>query len=366
MDRPPKLLVIDDGAEAHQMVELLFSVPGGTGPRPVLLHADDGREGLSLLQSHQDTDAIVLDLQMPVMDGFEFLTRIRQDRRLSGIPVLVFSGNREDSTKALKLGARDFVNKPGDYVEIHLRILNLIEGKRKTEAADRMRTDFLSVVSHELRTPMNGILGMAQTLKDSGLNDEQSLYLDALERSSDKMLTLVNNVLSYLESDSPLHTLPRTAFSLEGLLRATVDAQADRAAQNGVTLELSLEPEVPDRLVGLPDKLQTALGHLIGNAVKFSPGGRVTVGVGREPSDTGVVLRFSVQDNGVGFAPERKESLFEPFVQADGSETRRFGGLGIGLSIASRLLGRLGGILDASSLPGRGSRFEFTLTFDAE
>lgn len=366
MEKPAKLLVVDDSADSHEMVELLFNVPGETGPRPLVFHAAEGREGLDILARHQDMDVILLDLRMPVMDGFEVMTRLAADRRFQSIPVCVFSANKDDATKALKLGARDFVNKPADYLELKLRLLNLVAAKRRADAAERMKIDFLSVVSHELRTPMNGVIGMAQAIKDGGLTPEQDEYLAALQGSSARMLTLVNNVIGFLESENPLHSLPRVPFSLRQVIQGALERHGDEARRNGVVCSFALGRGVPDQLVGLPDKLSSILEHLVSNAVKFSPGGQATVEVSREPEPDTVLLTFEVQDSGVGYPQEWVGRPFEPFRQKDGSETRKFGGLGIGLAVAARLVEMLGGVLDVESSAPGGSRFRFTLAFTAE
>lgn len=365
MERPAKVLVVDDGQDSHDMVELLFSVPGEPGPRPVIFHAWNGQEGLEILAEHQDVDVMLLDLQMPVMDGFEVLGRLGTDRRFQGIPVFVFSGNRDDATRALRLGARDFVNKPGDLLEVKLRLSNLVDGKRRADAAERLKIDLLSVVSHELRSPMNGVLGMAQAIRDTGLTDEQTVYLDALFQSSTKMVSLINNLIGYLESENPVHGLPVEAFSLRKVIQAAFDKSTVEAGQQAVRCHFSLASGVPDGLVGLPSKLQIILEHLINNAVKFSPGGQVSVDVTcAGTSATGAVeLTFQVSDTGVGFPMDLRDRLFEPFRQLDGSATRRFGGLGIGLAVASRLVSLLGGVLDVESHPGQGTCLRFTLAF---
>lgn len=365
MEKPAKFLVVDDSQDTHDMMDLIFNVPGEPGQKPVILHGWTGLEALEILAANQDVDVVVLDLVMPRLDGFEVLTRLAADPRFRTIPVLVFSAGRDEAVKALRLGARDFVNKPGDYLEMKLRILNLVESKRRADASDRSKIDFLSVVSHELKTPMNGVIGMAQALRDLDPSPEQSECLSALEDSSRKMMSLINNLLWFLESENPLHRLPRVPFNLEEVLEASWAPLRPEAARTGVRVETSVDPGIPQALLGLPDKIQLVLFHLVGNAIRFSPGGKVKVSALLLDSGAGTVdLSFSVADTGCGFPPEWKDRLMEPFTQADATETRRLGGLGIGLSIASRLIQMQGGVLDVHSRPGLGSTFRFTLKFD--
>jgi signal transduction histidine kinase len=363
MEKPMKILVVDDSPDTHEMVELLFGASGRPGVHSAIVHAENGRDGLKQLTAHPDLDVVILDLTMPVMDGFAFLEQVRNGR-FASIPVCVFTGNQEEASKALGLGARDFVRKPGDYQELRLRIINLVDQKRRAQASERAKIDFLAVVGHELRTPMNGIVGMAQAIRDDGLTPQQSDYLDALETSSRRMMVLINNVLNFLESDNPLLGVPRISFGLRETLAAVLEVYAETARRNGIDAEVLVEPAVPDRLIGLPDKLRLILDQLVGNAVKFSPGGKVVIGVDIEShGESEVYLVFSVQDTGIGLPAEDQERILEPFTQQDGSVTRSFGGLGLGLSIAHRTIQMLGGFLEVQSKPGRGSTFRFTCPF---
>lgn len=357
MNRPVQLLVIDDSSEAHEVIELLFGASQ-------VSHAWNGKEGLERLVSRPDVDAVILDLIMPTMGGFEVLERLKANRRFQQIPVCVFTANREDATKALALGARDFIDKRADYQELKLRILNLVESKRRAEAASRAKTDFLAVVSHELLTPMNGILGMAQAIRDEALTSDQSRYLDILEDSSRRMMGLVDDVLRFLESENPLHQLVQTAFSPRRIVQSALERLAGEAEKNTVVTETVWGSDLPDQLTGLPDKVGLVLYHLIGNAIKFSPGGKVVVQVASQDCGDGRIrLDFSIRDTGVGFPKGWQSGIFDPFTQGDGADTRQFGGLGLGLSIASRMVQMLGGTLDVESEAGHGSLVRFSLTF---
>ncbi|MFZ4855224.1 MAG: ATP-binding protein [Desulfuromonadaceae bacterium] len=362
MNSAAKILIVDDNPNIHEILEqLLLSHVNGT--TAVILHADNGRNALDILGTNPDTDVIILDLNMPVMDGFEFLAIIKADARIDSIPVCVFSGNEGDATKALELGALDFIPKPGNYQEIKLRILNLIARKRQIEAGRRARIDFLHTVSHELRTPMNGVYGAMQLLQMTELTDEQSEYVEMLEQSTQTIMTMINSVLNLLQSENPLHNLPVIPFSLRATLQETVDDLASRAGNGGVTLTRDLHPALPDNLIGLPDKIQLIFHHLLCNAIKFSPSGSVTVRIEPgERNETSVQLLCSVTDTGIGITPETHSAIFEPFTRAEASLTRTFGGLGIGLSIAGRIVQLMGGVMRVESIPGVGSTFSFAVT----
>jgi len=360
----PKILIVDDAAEIHHLLERHLKYFAKTiNQIPVFLHAEDGRAALDLLATNPDTDVIVLDLHMPGMNGFQFLAQAQDDHRFQLIPICVFSSSREDSAKALALGARDYVYKPGDYEEIVLRVFNLIKSKRQAETSERAKMAFLSTVSHELRTPMNGVIGFTELLQTTELDDEQSEYVEGLEQSSNNMMTMVNDVLSFLESEQPLYHLPVTPFALRATVQESIEGITSEAENNGVTLVVDIHPELPDNLIGLPDKIQLIFYHLLRNGIKFSNSGMVTVAIEAGLTDDNTVrLLCSVTDTGIGIPKEMQSLIFEPFTQADGSSKRKFGGLGIGLSISSRISQMMGSTLTVESSPSNGSRFNFTVT----
>ena len=362
MNCAAKILVVDDNPAIHEILEsLLMSHVYGT--YTVILHADNGRSAFDILDMNPDTDVIILDLNMPVMDGFEFLTIVRDNARMRSIPVCVFSGNESDATKALKLGALDYILKPGNYQEIKLRVLNLVERKRLIEAGEIARINFLTTVSHELRTPMNGVCGGIQLLQTTEMTDEQSGYVEILEQSAQTMMAMINSVLNFLQSDNSLHDLPVVPFFLRQMLQASIDNLASLAHKRDVTLALDVHPALPDNLTGLPDKIQLIIHHLLSNAIKFSPSGSATVRI--EPGardENSVQLRCSVTDTGIGISPKMQSAIFEPFTQVEVPPSRTFGGLGIGLSIANRIVNMMGGAIKVASAQGTGSTFSFVVT----
>ena len=363
MNSTAKILIVDDEQSIHEILENLFS-RGDFGVTPLILHANNGQVALDILKKNPDMDIIVLDLNMPVMNGFETITQIKADLRLQGIPVCVLSGNKHDSTKALKMGAHDFINKPADLHEIKIRALNLIESKRRTEAGELAKTNFLSTISHELRTPMNGVEGATQLLQMTELTDEQSEYVEMLEKSANNMMTIIDNCLSFLQSENPLHNLPVVTFDLRTTVQESIASLAFEAKRNRVTvMEVEVHPDIPENLTGLPDKLQLIFHYLLSNAIKFSPAGKVVACI--EPGvrdENSIQLNCSVTDTGIGVPPETQSVIFEPFTQADGSSKRAFGGLGIGLSIASRVVQMMGGSILIADNPGGGSRFSFSVS----
>lgn len=363
MNTAAKILIVDDNQIIHEILEKLFASRGENAANPLILHADNGQVALDILTLNPDIDVIVLDLDMPIMNGFEFLALVKGNLRFRAIPVCVFSGSKDDSIKALKLGAGDYINKPGDYQEIKIRVFNLIENKWQSEAAERAKRDFLATISHELRTPMNGVLGMTQLLQTTELTAEQAEYLELLEQSATGMMTMVNNVISFLGSENPIHDIPVIPFSIRTTLQESIDNISPVVARNGVRLESDIHHDIPEQLTGLPDKIQLIFQHILSNAVKFSPSGKVVVSIKPGAQEkASIKLQCSVIDTGIGIPPERLLNIFEPFTQVDGSYSRNFDGLGIGLSIASRMVQMMGGSIHVESSPGGGSKFSFALS----
>jgi signal transduction histidine kinase len=245
-----------------------------------------------------------------------------------------------------------------DITELKEQAERLRQALGQAEQANRAKTEFLSNMSHEIRTPLNGVLGLAHVLARTDLDAQQGRLVNTIIESAVVLERLLSDVLDLARIESGRLELRREEFRLEDLAAETVANFEPQAADKGLVLVLDVTPEARGAVSGDPVRLRQVLGNLIGNAVKFTAEGRVTVEV-RRPDDE--VAELKVIDTGIGFTPEEAASLFERFVQADGSITRRFGGSGLGLAICRELTEMMGGRIDASGEPGKGAVFWVSL-----
>jgi len=370
------LLIEDDQDDYLLTRDLLEEI---VEPTYELVWIADFESGLAAVLE-QNYDVALIDYRLGVRDGVELLRTARAQHCTAPLILLTTLNDRETDLAAMQAGATDFLSKRGitsSLLERTIRYsvqkhrlerqrLELAQAQTARHAAERAneaKTLFLANVSHELRTPMNAILGMTELAMEEKLPAAARELLQTAQESSHHLLALLNELLDFSRLESGKFVLEIAPFRLREALDVSLKALEVKAEQKGLRFEVSIDPEAPDLLVGDALRIRQILVNLVGNAIKFTEQGSISVVVQCEAVSLGeATLHLSVQDTGIGVPAERQVDIFAPFTQADASTTRRYGGTGLGLAIASSLIEAMRGKIWLESDEGVGSTFHFTIT----
>jgi signal transduction histidine kinase/CheY-like chemotaxis protein/CHASE2 domain-containing sensor protein/HPt (histidine-containing phosphotransfer) domain-containing protein len=294
------------------------------------------------------------EIQRDIIDG----KKIEEIAVVSGFLLVI-----EDITASKQLQSLLIERERHSRQELTKENIALEKARQLAESAGKMKSAFLANMSHEIRTPMNGIISFTELLLDTKLNEEQRSFVEIIRGSSDNLLNIINEILDFSKIEAGELHLEEINFNLTDSVEQTIEVLANNAYSKGIELSCRIEPTIPNNLQGDPTRLRQILTNLIGNAIKFTDRGGVSIDISAiATTDRQTTLYFQVQDTGIGIEPDSQDKIFHSFSQADSSTTRQYGGTGLGLAISKRLIEMMGGEIGVISAPDAGSIFWFTLT----
>jgi len=398
LDEKKNTVLVTDDETAN-----IIALTSILSPEYEVLASKNGADAISLAKEHMP-DVILLDVLMPDMDGYEVITALKSTEQTRDIPVIFITGldNIDAEKKGLALGAADYIPKPfsPDIVKLRVQIqiklvnhiraleerdemerqLNIIKEleagliaakeeaenhRERAEHSSRAKSEFLARMSHEMLTPMNAVVGMLQVIKIRGVPENIKGCINEINSASSHLLEMITDVLDVTGMEYGVFKLNEATFDVKSTIREILETVEYNAAQKKQILSTKIDPTIPSYLLGDENRLKQVISNLLANAVKFTPeNGEISFNAKKQDEgNDSVTLRFEIIDNGIGISDEQQKALFTFFEQADGSNTRKHGGIGVGLALSRRIIEMMGGEIWIDSELNKGAKFSFTCKF---
>lgn len=368
----PKVLIVDDSEVVRRI--LAKALTQDHYEISTAVDGEDARQKIHKL----NPDIVLLDVEMPVLNGFEVLREIHANYNAEQIAVIMVTSQNDDEriSRAFEEGAFDYIPKPATESEIRARVRNAIRAlqllreqktlRKEAEAASQSKSAFLANMSHEIRTPMTAILGYTEILQlEAKSHQMPELFMDSLDtikRNGGHLTEIINDILDLSKIEAGKFEIESISCCPQKIVKEVMELVQVRAEAKGLKLEARFEFPLPAKIKSDPTRIRQILINLIGNAIKFTEVGTIYLETsllqneGQEP-----LVQFSIIDPGIGMTEAQMSNLFRPFTQADSSTSRKYGGTGLGLTICKRLAGILGGDIQVSSELNQGSKFSATI-----
>ncbi|MCC2869662.1 response regulator [Candidatus Accumulibacter phosphatis] len=369
MNGVPKILVVDDLAANRLAIRTALR-----GVEATIVEASNGFDALAITLE-EEFALILLDVQMPEMDGFEVCERLSANPQTADTPVIFITAahnSPEDRIHGYRTGATDYLTKPIKdqllraktqvFLRLYLQNRALQAALEAAKIADRVKNAFLANVSHELRTPLNAVIGLSALALNHNDASRQREYLEKIRDAGQTLLAIINDLLDLTKIAAGEMRLEKTPFSLRKTVARALSVIGHHAIEKGLNLESRIDERLPEWLVGDPLRIEQILLNLLNNSLKFTETGWIVVRIAIEDLDAQQAgLLIEVEDSGIGMSESEIARIYQPFVQADPSITRKHGGTGLGLAICKQLAEGMQGSIEVSSQPGQGTCFRVRL-----